>query len=669
MLGPNRRRQESILAYRIPLWGAFLIVVALLYLDNSPLVLEASHPESTGEQLTRDRPSDVVCVLSYEAITENRTANFQRRDWSAAWIDLLEQHLGPISIVTPESLSSDHLDRARVVVLTASVSDRVPESLADRLREYALDGDLLVVERPEGHLRDIFSANGKAGRKTGRSVTFAQGISDPYKSQLTEMPLSTHYVGSTSPRDGAESLFAVDGAPAIYATEIGEGTVVTIDFDLGEQLVALQQGRPDDEFRVQSSNPERSSRLPPRTDALVADEALRGAETPYADLLERFIVHGVLQRYAAVPGFWPFPGGAAGVVVPLHPDRRLGDAGGWMLEYETERQATSTLLTSVDAGLTAAGAAVIDRRGGDIGLLWRRAGTPAERTEPWGVWGLEPVANPLELGDQLEDLQTTTTDQPTIAARSAGRWWDRRWARPLRELAHEGVALDLSYAPREKGYAFGTGFPFRLLDRTGLPLPLRELPTVVPVHRTAEFSLHSLLEASRAGHHQVLTYALPPTSFGDFPNMNRFENWVESFDHIRQTDHVLRNTRQLIGFWRGRLRSTLRSEIIQDATMPEPDDLESANSDDDEEDEARTNKQEQALLLRLTADVERNDISISVPETVDGRSFDHARRRASRVGGELVARKLESEPESVVGYELRRIPVEAGSTRIDVYYR
>jgi len=657
MIGPSRRRQDSPLAYRIPLWGTVLIVAALLYLDNDPFTLEPDEPRGSGERLTHTRLADVVCVLDYGEIAESGST-FETRDWSAAWIDMLEQHIGPVAAVTPDSLRPEHLQAASAIILTSSVSDQIPEQLAERLRQYALDGHLVVIERPSGELREMFAANGRAGEQRGRRITFTRGIEEPYKSQLTDLSLTTQYVGSTSPRDEARTLLAIDGAPGIYAAPVGDGTVVTIEFDLGEQLVALQQGRPDSTFRVRSG-PGRET--PPRTDHLVADEALRGSTVPYADLLERFVVRAVLQRYTPIPTLWPFPDDASGVVIPVHTDRTLGDRGGWMLEYEAGRGASSTLFSSVDAGLTPAGAAVIDRRGGEVGLLWRRADSPARLSTSYGIWGLEPVARPLTLGDQIDELDDTLPEASVGSVRIAGGWWSRSWALPFRQIAHRGLSLDNSFVPRTRGFSFGTGFPYRVLDRSGWPLPLRELPVVVPSDGSKTFELDSLLAASRNGHHQVITYSLEPASFGDDPDLQRFDRWVDSFTKIRRNGHVIRNARSFLEFWRGRLRSELRSSILEDVEMPEGATAEEVVDPNEGAGEA--------LLLRIEGEFTRSDLSITVPESVGDRTFRQARHRASRAAGTLVAEKLETQPATMVGFDLRRIPVDSGSTRIDVYYR
>src|SRR5699024_7943627 len=109
----------------------------------------------------------------------------------------------------------------------------------------------------------------------------------------------------------------------------------TLDFDLGEQLVAMQQGRPTQDYRVRRQQ-KRANHGPqadaPKTSALIMDPAMVNNSVPFADLLSRFIVHGVIAQYSPMPAFWPFPGGAKGALIALHEDQSLGDGGGWMLE-------------------------------------------------------------------------------------------------------------------------------------------------------------------------------------------------------------------------------------------------------------------------------------------------------------------------------------------------
>ncbi|MFB6350891.1 MAG: hypothetical protein ABEN55_12720, partial [Bradymonadaceae bacterium] len=304
-------------------------------------------------------------------------------------------------------------------------------------------------------------------------------------------------------------------------------------------------------------------------------------------------------------------------------------------------------------------------------LLWRMAGTPVQQTRSYGAWGLEPVAQPLSLDQQISALTETIPADRVRTTKSAGRWWSRRWAQPFRVLEKQDIPLDTSYEPDSRGFAFGTGFPFRVLDRTGLPMSVRELPVVLPDRRSTTLEIKGLLETSRRGHHQVLTYTLPPSSLGTYPDMKQFDAWVQSFEAIRRNGHVLRNASQFHRFWQARTRSTLQSRLIEEASLPDEDGIEDGeqNAGDQSETDSTDNASRTGLLLRISADLERNDLSVTVPETIGDRSFYQARRRASRVGGELVARKMTTDTQSIVGFDFRRIPVDAGSTRIDVYYK
>lgn len=653
MVPPRRSRHDSATVWRLALWATVLTVGALLWLNNSPIHLSTETEQVQGEPSSSSTKSDVLTIIDWRAVYQSEST-FRGRDWSAAWLGMLRQTLGPISVATPETVSADTLQSARVIVLTHSVADQIPEALLDRLRQRALDGAVIVVERPGGRLREAFSANGRAGVQTGRSFTHAEGLPDPYRSQLLEMPVQTQYIGSTSPRENARTLLAIDGAPAVYAVPVGEGTVITVDFDIGEQLVGLQQGRPDEDFTVSdAATPTRSDAVP-TVDSLMMDPAMAGSSVPWADLLERFIVHGVIGRHTPLAGLWGFPGGASGAVVPLHPDSRLGDGIGWMLDYENRKGATSTLLASIDSGLSAAEAAVVNRQGGHFGLLWRRHGTPAEFTEPWGLQGLKPIARPVTLGGQLERLGKTLPGGASSTVKIAGRWWDRDWAAPFRQMAAHGVEHDVSLEPSKPGYAFGTGLPTPVLDSSGLPLDVYEWPVVVSSNHSDGPDLSQLLEESQKGHHQVLTWSLPPAGFADYPDISRFDAWIDSFGTIRDADHVITDIDSLASYRTKRRRSDITSRLLRDVAPPEGPGGKPAEGD--------------GLLLRVSVETASDRTSLTVPARVGTFAFRQARRRASRVGGELVAQDLTTQTETMAGYRLRRIPLDSGSTRIDVYY-
>lgn len=676
----SRRQQSAHTVYRALLWTLALIVATGVYLDNSPIVIDADQKLAPGLTITREAESNVLVVLDYDAIRASGPG-FRTRDFSVAWINLFEQVIGPVSIATPSTLSAKKISAARVIVLTSSVADQVPDTMLERFRQHTLKGDVLVLERPQGQLRETFSANGRAGMRDAQQFTFARDLAEPYNAQLLQMPLSTQLVGSTAPRDNATTHLSLDGAPAIYAIPFGQGTAITVDFDLGEQMIAMQQGRPGEDYRVQRRGPARPAAPdePPRTSALIMDPAMVNNPIPYADLLARFIVHGVIGQYAPMPTFWAFPGGAQGALIALHEDDSLGDGGGWMLGYETQKAATSTLLATVDAGLSASQAAVLGRMGADLGISYQKPGTAHQRFNRVGIGKFNPIAQPVGLGEQLKTLRKTLPAGAVRTARITGSWWDWQWSHPFEVMAAQDLRVDTSYSPAPgAGYAFGTGFPFLVVNALGEPLSIREMPIVYPAALTQQEGapeLADLIAQSAKGHHQPITWSVPPDIFSDYPDMKRFEQWLSVFDTAAAHAHPVMSVDRFDQFQRARRAGRIDSRVIRDAAVPRGKAQAVAaasgttSTSDAKKPDAPRTRDGGAVLLRITINARRRDLSLTVPEVVFGKKFVVAQKGVDRRAENLAATELEATPESLVGYPLRRIRLDAGFSSINVYYQ
>ena len=654
-----RRKSRIYAAWRAALWASVAIVAGLLYLRSNPWTIETDIEVTQGEEITREAESDVIVVLDYAAIAKS-PAHFERHDWSAAWINIIEQEVGPVSIATPQSLSAKVLNDSRVVILTASVSRSVGPELMRRLDGHLDRGGTLVIERPGGALRKAWGADGHAGSRRGARFTFARGLTEPYASELRSIPLSTDYIGSTGARPGAETMLSIDGAPVLYVTQAKKGTVVVVDFDIGEVLVSLQQGRPDDPSTFEMRT--REAHGSPRVEDLVSVDDLIGSKVPMADLLERFVVHGVIAPRSALPTLWVHPSGASGTVIGVHEDSSLGDGGGWMLDYEKERGSVSTLLTSIDAQMSAAAATTHHRKGGDIGLLWHMPHTPAQLTESVGIAGFEPMARPLSLSSQLDQLTQKLPVGYVRSSRVAGGWWGPSWAAPFEQLAAQGCRIDMSYeTPHTSGYAFGTGFPFLALGKHGRPLGIRELPIIVPDGAIKGPSFEELLESSAQGHHMAMGFALDPASFADYPDREKFESWLSIFDLIEDKKHVMTSAYQYDEFMRSRRASSARSQLVRRASMPAP-----SIPSLDEDDEVTVVPRREATLMRLTIESKGRGIWAMVPETLDERPFTLAKKRSGREGAggaDLDVRRL-----SLIGIPMVLVPLERGFNTIDLFY-
>jgi hypothetical protein len=655
-----RRKQKNHVPWRVLLWSLVAALVGLWGLSGSPWEFTPTLELAKGEEVTREAQADVLLVIDYDAVRAS-PEGLARRDWSVAWLNLIEQEIGPVSVATPRSLSGKVLEDSRVVILTASVSAQVPDGLLKRLEEHVRRGNTLVVERPQGALRALFSADGRAGERRGLHITHARELPEAQVAELARMPLSTDIVGSTRALAGATTWLSVDGAPVIYSLPVGSGTVVTVDMDVGEQLVAMQQGRFTGDGEVVAAE------VVARTSDLVMAQELVGEGAPLADLLERYIAQGVLAQIAGLPSFWYYPGGVKGLVVAVHEDSRLGDGGGWMLKHEATHKAVSSLLTTSNAGLTKEGAAAIHELGGDVGLLWRMQGTPEALAEPLGVAGFEPIRRWISPERQIAQLKGVLPVQYVRTSRVAGGWWSARWDEPLRALAAQKVRVDMSYAtPQASGYAFGTGLPFLALGADGLPLPIRELPIVVPEGAVKGPKLGELLLASQAGHHMAITVSSDPASFADYPDMARFHEWADTFKQIEAAEHKLTSAYQLDNFLRSRRASSLQSRVVLGVPDPRVKPPEPAPDGEERKPAAPPPK---LTVLRVTLEARTPGLWLMVPETLYGGAFDSARQRASRVGGELVSSELVSDQIVLMGMPRRRIGLERGFNTVDIYYR
>lgn len=646
-------RRISVLPYRAVLWTVVAIVALLTFLQYRPLMLEGELDLADGMELTRSSDADVVVVVDYEAIRQSGDS-FDTRDFSAAWIDLFYREVGPVSVATPRTLDEDLIDGSRVMVLTHSVSAEIPESILDLIRREVLDGTTLVVERPEGRARELFSADGDAGRRDGHQITHVEGLEAPFADQLQQMPLFTEYIGSTSPREDAQTLLSIDGAPAVYSLPFGSGHAITVDFDLGRQIVTLQQGRPNDDFSVSADD----ERRPARTAELVADDALLGAEAPYLDLLNRFLVHQVIAPRAGIPTLWSFAGGADGAVIFAHEDSRLGDGGAWMMEYENTRGGTSTLLSSADSGLTTEGAEQVTDYGSQLGLAWRVPHPSIARFEPLGFGSFQPFRRPIELEAQRKAIIDTLPYGTVGTSRSLGGLWGDDWSAPMAALAEIGIRADLSYeAAPYRGFAFGSGKPFLALNNDGLPLNIRQYPVTVPADADQGPEIEELLAASSLGHHQLLVIGTRPSSFADHPDVDRFDDWLQLFDVIDQHRHRLVSVADYAGFQRTRRGASMRSRLDAGAMLPDALRDESTAPD------------HRADRIRVTVEASRRDMELMIPARIGDAEFHEAIQGTERVGDDIIVNRVETEERSFSGITVRRFQLDRGFNTLEFYYR
>ena len=535
---------------RLVFWGSVLLAAFLYYLQQDPIRLDSEEALASGYALVLEAKSDVALVIDYSSYPEEAT-RFDEIDFSLAWLNTLQQEIGPVALFDAQELQEVDLGGFRMVFLTRSAASN--EALLPKLQSYVDRGGLLILELPSGSIREAFSADGLGGDRDPQKITNALGLENELMAALGELPLSTRLIGSSGPLDGAETLLTIDGVPVIYCKTVGAGHALTFDFDYGMLLTAIQQGQPSDELRVRNR---RGSEAVETAD-LPAEDRLIDLDIAAADLLERFVIYGAVGRYYPVVGFWPYFDSMDGAFLVSHDEHGMGDAAAWMAEYEAEFSGSSSYFIRAPGEMTQVGLETLHGLGVDVAVEWNRHFDEGGLYRPVGVLGVEPFERALSLDEQIESLLGIYDNLPAlVTVRSFNNLWGRDWAKPFQTMHAAELRADASYAPPrgEIGYLFGTGMPFMPIDDTGLGFDLLEFPTLLVAEGTTEERerLVELLDRSQAGDHQTLSVSFDPDTFLYEPSTHFYKNWRDAYRLAAERNHWITSVRNLYRFSRAR---------------------------------------------------------------------------------------------------------------------
>ncbi|PJB43063.1 MAG: hypothetical protein CO108_10645 [Deltaproteobacteria bacterium CG_4_9_14_3_um_filter_63_12] len=642
-LKPRGKAHRDGLARAI-LWGSIALAGLLFYLDTSPIELDSDESFEGGTSLVLEAVSDVLLVVDYDTY-KDEPESFAELDFSLAWLNTLQQELGPIALRDAESLADIELSNYRLVILTRSASGN--DAWLPKLEGFVDRGGTLVLEMPSGAIRKAFSADGQGGVRDPQRITMANGLATELQAALEELPLATDIIGSAGPLEGAETVLTIDGVPVIYRKQLGVGWAITVDFDYGMVLTSIQQGQPTDGFRLRNhrgTNEIESSDL-------VFDESLIGSMTPIADVLERFMVYGAIGEVLPQVGFWPFLDGMDGAFVVSHDTGNMGDDAAWMARYEAAFNGSSSYFLRTPGPVTRAGVEELVHLGADVGIEWNRSLGGGGVYEPIGMWGIEPVSKALTLDDQSSHLRSMLEDlSPLVSVRCRGNLWGRDWVDPFRAMAAVDLRTDSTYAAPEAkpGYSFGTGMPFMPLDKTGLGFNLLEFPVLlIATGRDLELStLSEMLRQSSESFHEALGVSFAPDIFVEAPSAEFYRTWRDAYRFAAEKGHWITSVRNLYRFSRARHNSELRSRRSDSVINGR-----------------------EVVLLRLESLALEIGMTVSVPESIDEKTFVEARRGLNRVQGDsLLSDQLDPKPVSVMGYTRVLLPLSKGFNAIDVVY-
>ena len=630
---------------RLVVWGGIIVCLSLAWVCTHPFIWEKEEKLVSGTTISLTSVSDFLIVVDYGQFAET-PEKFGEMSFSLAWLNTLQQEIGPVSLMDAETFSNADLTKFRCVILTRSASSH--DVWMPKLRNYLERGGTLVLEMPEGALRTIASADGKGKLREAQNITYAAALDEGFLQPLVGLDLSnrTELIGSAGPLEDSTTYLTIDGVPVIYAKDYATGHVVTVDFDYGMLLTSLQQGRPLDNFRIRNlfdSTAIETSDLSVSSDKVTYD-------LPLADLLERFFIYGVLDDVIPVAGFWPFFDGQMGAMIVTHRAQGIGDLALWMPEYEATFKATSSLFVKSPASLTDEGVDRLRQYRTEVGLSFEnKAGKHA--IKPMGPLNFSPVWSRMNLVEQTAALKDSLGKETTLlSSQSADGHWDAHYTRSFRVLAAAEFRADASYrAPLDHpGYSFMTGMPFMPLDTNGKIFEILEFPIAFPKIVGSEDTerIQKALDLSQSNYHECIGVTFEPSFFINEPKLETFNAWKSLYRIASDANHWVTGILPFFRFSRARYNAELQSRM---GTI--------------------TLNHKKTHVLRLETLAPESGMMLSIPASIKEKRFVEARRGIHRVREDaLLSDTLEPKNVTVFGFERVLVPLSKGFNAIDVVY-
>jgi hypothetical protein len=639
------RRSLHIHPLRLAFWTAAVLAMLAMLIDQRPFELDAGDPQLEGRRMEVVGRGDMAVLMAASTLTPAPVADEVPGAWS--WVDMINQEVGPVSAFDVETLDPDALLPFRYVVFTRSACEWAQsESLLPVIEQLLARGTSVVLELPTGALRSTYAADGAGGWRTPGAVTALDGTVSEQAQQLRRLPLLVPFTGNTRPPEGTQTLMAFDGAPVIYVREYGNADLVVLEFDLGRQLMRLQQGVPREDFTVRP----RSSGRRVITSDMVASPAMLDTDVPWADLLERYVVHRVLGRRFGVLAFWQWPAAQAGALLTSHQTRSLQGRPLWMSIHERSLDARS-------ATFVAAPASVSDslpddaEHVGHAALLWNADPSEHGLFRSWNVGPFTLLVQPITLVSQLENLEESLGEGADIrGVRMTDSRWSETWTGAYRAMDAVELRYSVTYgaAAGSRGYLFGTCQPFTPRDTSGLPFRVQEVPVcfVDPVNEEEVEQLDSALRKAASDHYTVhlLTSA---DRFQYSPSMAGFDAWRNALETARQQQLWIGGAGEYVTFLRRRQEAELRVRGRE---------VTSRDSDGT------------PRVIEYTVDVETANDSLAVMLPARSEGLRLSRVSRGNQESQFLGDEVQTRETTWLGEPVQLVPLNAGFTTLGLRY-
>ncbi|MEK7273983.1 MAG: hypothetical protein AAB296_04835 [Candidatus Desantisbacteria bacterium] len=380
-----------------------------------------------------------------------------KNDWSYAWVNFWQKEVGFFTIKDISDDLNIDIQANQIICVSRSAVDRA-EYLIDVLKDFVSVGGILVIECPSDRWQELTMIE-IADNEINCSRITTIDLNMPDIEILKGMPLNTKRLKARIGQN-VSILMKMDDEPVICEARFGKGKIVSILFDYSLQSVSMKQG-----YKVKKKWMRGIDGI--KTPDMVMDKSLLNNIYPYADIMDRFLMR-VVERETVIPRWWYYPKTYQATLIMSHDEDYFDDKSCPLVEYEAENNIYSTFFLMPDSTISPN----LIKRMTDIGVHWNRFKISVDKE------GIHQ--NKLaDLKKQLISLkQMSSENRDILSSRIHHLAWDKDYVRCFKVLKDNGIKIDSSYGPLRgnKGYLYGTGFPFYPLDEHGRIIEMFEIP-------------------------------------------------------------------------------------------------------------------------------------------------------------------------------------------------
>jgi hypothetical protein len=297
---------------------------------------------------------------------------------------------------------------------------------------------------------------------------------------------------------------------------------------------------------------------------LIVDSDNLNSDVPGADLLSLYTFNSIAETLP-FPRWHTVPEQYSGIFLMTHDDEGIGDPGLWMNKFESSLDYTSTTFLLPSQTLSAETLEQMTKLGGSAALHWNRFDRfdkGSYDTLALGRW--KPLKRKNNLQKQLNWLTALNGDSQGHIKHNRNHYflWDDSYSRTFRILEAHGITMDFSYGPdlKQKGYLFGSAFPFHPLDENGAAFDLYETPVTWTENFAGADSIwiSKILSQNAESFHGVIVPLYHNNTFDWRPDYDIYQSWRSSYAMAEELNYMLATTAELERFLQNRRESQLQ---------------------------------------------------------------------------------------------------------------